>query len=283
LMKSVTMSIKACGFSLLKYIGMMCYDFAGPWGDVAEHQANLWPRQPGMRSGDMAIKYFISHGFAPEQLILGVPAYGREFAQCTGLLQSFNGTGHGSYGESGIYNYRDLVGRAGYVSAWERATNATYIYNNSTQSLITYDDARSVAFKMDYVKRMGLGGAMIWELSGDLPSSRNDSLISVINNWKPSSAISVASPSNRICYTSSKFRNVRNVPGCPTQGHKEDIARAQDPIKNGLVYLSRLIDHCMKVVDEVLHEEGLLDLRLHTRLKSCHDDIIAADNSLFLL
>jgi chitinase len=42
-----------------------------------------------------------------------------------------------------------------------------FLYNATTGTWITYDDAESVAEKAAYVRAHGLGGVMAWEIGGD--------------------------------------------------------------------------------------------------------------------
>ena len=46
--------------------------------------------------------------------------------------------------------------------------------------MVTYDSPQVATEKVNYIKKKGLGGAMWWESSGDLPSSHHDSLINVV-------------------------------------------------------------------------------------------------------
>lgn len=43
--------------------------------------------------------------------------------------------------------------------------------------MITYDSVRSIRDKCNYIKKVGLGGIMFWELSGDIPGGSNGSLV----------------------------------------------------------------------------------------------------------
>ena len=46
-------------------------------------------------------------------------------------------------------------------------TQALWIFNSQSGVFWSYDDPVSLLVKMAYVKRKGLGGVTIWELSGD--------------------------------------------------------------------------------------------------------------------
>jgi chitinase len=41
------------------------------------------------------------------------------------------------------------------------------MYDSTSGTWVSYDDPRSVAEKVQYVREHGLGGVVIWELGGD--------------------------------------------------------------------------------------------------------------------
>ena len=70
--------------------------------------------------------------------------------------------------EAGVEDYRVLAQLgAGWTSHRDAATGGFWIFNASKGVLWSYDDAAALRAKMDYVTSRALGGAMIWELSGD--------------------------------------------------------------------------------------------------------------------
>jgi len=42
-----------------------------------------------------------------------------------------------------------------------------FLFNASTGTWVTYDDAESIGEKAAYVRSHGLGGVMAWEIGGD--------------------------------------------------------------------------------------------------------------------
>ncbi len=54
---------------------------------------------------------------------------------------------------------------------------SAWIFNPQTGVFWSFDDPDSLSVKMDYVRRMQLGGVMFWELSGD---DENSSLLKAI-------------------------------------------------------------------------------------------------------
>ena len=64
----------------------------------------------------------------------------------------------------------------GFQRHWDEQARVPWLYHPQKQIWITYDDAESIGEKAAYVRAEGLGGIMIWELSGD-----NRTLLPVIN------------------------------------------------------------------------------------------------------
>lgn len=93
----------------LDFWNLMAYDFAGAWSDVARHQANLWsdPKDAKVTpfSADAAVRFYVEKGIRRDRIVLGMPLYGRAFANTEGLGKPFQGVGEGSW-EGGVWDYK---------------------------------------------------------------------------------------------------------------------------------------------------------------------------------
>ena len=76
----------------LSFWNLMAYDFAGSWDSVAGHQANL---RGGAISVERAVDFYRSRGVAADKLVVGMPLYGRSFANTDGIGRPFQGVGQG--------------------------------------------------------------------------------------------------------------------------------------------------------------------------------------------
>jgi len=155
--------------STIDYFNFMGYDYAGSWDSLAGHQANIYPN-PGYAattpfSTEAALRDYLAAGVPASQIVLGMPLYGRSFANTDGLGQPFKGVGQGSW-EAGVWDYKDLP-RAGAEVRYDATSQATYSYDAKTGELVSYDTPDMIRRKVDYVKQTGLGGSMFWEASGD--------------------------------------------------------------------------------------------------------------------
>lgn len=160
---------------LLDFINVMTYDFSGGWSTVTGHHAPLYdssaqPREGG--SADTTLQAMVELGIPADKLVLGVPFYGRGWANVPpashGLHQPFSGLPPGTW-EQGAFDYGDLAAR--YVGDdarfWDDAAQVPWLYDVGSKVMISYDDPQSLELKAAYVREHGFGGIMFWELSGD--------------------------------------------------------------------------------------------------------------------
>jgi chitinase len=155
------------------FVNLMAYDFREAESDpLAGHHANLYPSplDPDQGSADQAVSDFFAAGVPAAKLVLGVPFYGRAWADVEakgdGLYQ------RGSASKERIdTRYASLaaerVNRAGYRRVWDRRAQAAFLWNPATRSFISYEDPESLAAKSRYVLDHGLGGVMFWEYYSD--------------------------------------------------------------------------------------------------------------------
>ncbi|MDC3415937.1 glycosyl hydrolase family 18 protein [Aquibacillus salsiterrae] len=160
------------------YIQLMTYDIHGEWDQMSGFNAPLF-RDPDSKfywdwSVDDSVKTYIASGITPGKLVMGLAFYGREFYNVTnsnnGLYQPFSGGRSVSYKK--ITN--DYLNRRGFTRYWDEDTKVPYLFNGST--FVSYSDEKSIGYKTAYIQMMGLGGAMIWELSQD----KDDVLLSKV-------------------------------------------------------------------------------------------------------
>ena len=169
----------------LDWMNLMSYDFHGSWDPITGHNAPMI-----VGSKDMAAKFSITDavnayiwaGFPASKLVLGVPFYGRGWQNVSstagGLYQPGTAATVGTW-ENGVFDYTDI--RANYLPKmtryWDSEAQVPYLYDPVSKLWISYDDAQSIKVKADFIKAKGLGGAMIWEISGDRNNELLDTLV----------------------------------------------------------------------------------------------------------
>ncbi|MFW6694038.1 glycosyl hydrolase family 18 protein [Streptomyces sp. MAR4 CNX-425] len=162
------------------WYNVMTYDFFGAWdaqGPTAPHSpltSYAGIPIPEFNS-DSAIQKLKGMGIPSEKLLLGIGFYGRGW---TGVTQtepggSATGPAPGKY-EQGIDDYKELKNRCP-VSG----TVAGTAYAHCGQQWWSYDTPQTIAGKMTYAKNQNLGGAFIWEMSGD---TANGELMTAVHN-----------------------------------------------------------------------------------------------------
>ncbi|MDN3016436.1 glycosyl hydrolase family 18 protein [Paenibacillus sp. BSR1-1] len=164
----------------LDYIQLMTYDFHGSWDTLTGMNSPLY-RDPESKFAEFsvqdAVQTYINSGVPAAKLVMGIPFYGRVYNQVNnvnnGLYQSFTGGGSAlSYGQLEA----SYLNKNGFIRYWEPDSKVPWLFNGS--QFISYDDPESIGYKTSFIKSMGLGGAMMWELSQD----PNKVLISKIYN-----------------------------------------------------------------------------------------------------
>jgi chitinase len=142
-------------------VGLMNYDYSGPWRKETGFHAPLYSEHGG--SADRTVHEYEDAGVPPEKLLLGVPFYGYSWnsvgAENHGLFQP--GV---SVHEDRPYRYiQTLIGSSTVYR--DEAAQAPWLYDGDT--FWTYEDRVSAHFKSEYAQKQNLGGVMVWELGED--------------------------------------------------------------------------------------------------------------------
>lgn len=166
----------------LDWFNLMAYDFHNSLTPTTGHHAGLYPSKidpPGDRAAAKAVRQYLDAGVPAGKLVLGVPFYGRAFADVVpehdGLQQA--------YGKFfGAPSWRELVadyiGQHGYVRHWDEQAQVPFLWNAKTRTFVSYEDPQSLRIKTAFIRDRHLGGAMYWEQSLD----QNDELLDVLDS-----------------------------------------------------------------------------------------------------
>ncbi|SGZ01457.1 glycosyl hydrolase family 18 protein [Moritella viscosa] len=191
---------------------------------------------------DNATKLLLAQGVPAKKLVVGAAMYARgwqdvvaENGNPIGAIGShidssegspFNGSlgGDGTdvneaawAWEAGIMDYRGVLkfleSNPNAIVGWDEIAKASFVWDEVSRTLLTYDTPRSVLAKGEYLKSLGLGGIFSWEIDGDgngdilnamnqavnNPQGQTDWSGSIITNEAPS--ISIAFPSGSVVHT----------------------------------------------------------------------------------
>ncbi|MEU2868594.1 glycoside hydrolase family 18 chitinase [Streptomyces olivoreticuli] len=171
-------------FDSMDYANVQGYDFHGSGSDnswepnLTGHQGNLYadPKDPYTTkfSVDKAVQTYLDAGVDPRKVMLGLAFYGRGWQQVTdggahGTWQKANGAAPGQFPEeAGTRGYDNLIASVSGLTVYhDEQTVATYGYTGDNGQWWSFDDAWSIGKKAAWLRGKGLGGVMIWEMSGD--------------------------------------------------------------------------------------------------------------------
>lgn len=191
----------------LTFWNLMTYDFAGSWSQSASYHSNLYQ---GEISTDKAICFYQNAGVSSKKIVMGMPIYGRAFANTDGIGSSFSGVGEGSW-EAGTWDYKALP-LSGAHEQTDMNLVGAFCYNQTTRTLVTYDNEETVKAKADYVGKKNLGGGMWWESSGDCACDSNRSLVGTFTNFL--GVKNIDKKQNCLYYPKSSHENIRGTKPC---------------------------------------------------------------------
>lgn len=192
--------------SVLSHIAIMNYDINGQWSATVGPNAPLYDSCSTVQSGSAmsAIAAWTGAKFPAHQILLGVPAYGHSFSvspstalTSPGVLASNppftkNTTivGKDQCGNPvaapDTFDFSALV-QQGYLTSagtpatgidyqYDSCSQTPYLYNPTTQLMVSYDNAQSFAAKGQFIVNNTLGGFAMWDATGDY----NDVLLNSI-------------------------------------------------------------------------------------------------------
>lgn len=92
------------------FISLMAYDYMGSgFSNFSGHAQNVYKSETNPRSTDFdtrtPVEYYLESGMPAGKLNLGMPLYGRSFANTSGLGMRFSPATNGSW-ENGIWDYK---------------------------------------------------------------------------------------------------------------------------------------------------------------------------------
>lgn len=159
-------------------VHLMTYDFTNGYSTVTGHHTPLYSTPQQFESSDNAVRTLDSLGIPGAKIALGVAFYARVWS----AVDSVN---HGLYQPGKFLRtvpYRDFVDLFGksvtFREYWDSTAQAPFRYDSVNRVFATYDDARSIALKVDYARDHHLGGIMFWALPDD---AVHDGLLGVIH------------------------------------------------------------------------------------------------------
>ena len=168
---------------------VMTYDFHGEWS-VAGHHTNLFASgadepDDGFNYPDSLRYWRDVQGFPASKILMGIAGYGRGFrAPKWGVKAS----GESQYPYIAYSQIVKLIGQ-GWTRKWDAQAHAPWLLSADKTERISYDDVRSVADKAVWMKRNGLAGFFIWELTQEEVGGDNVLTAAALQAWKNAPAL----------------------------------------------------------------------------------------------
>ncbi|KAL4078209.1 glycoside hydrolase superfamily [Scleroderma yunnanense] len=194
------------GFAkVLNYISIMNFDIFGSWSSAVGPNAPLAdscaPAKYQQGSAQGAVNAWTAAGIPANQIVLGVPSYGHSyrvkpsdaFANDPSSEQGLSSEGQlAAYppfdandqpqgdswgGSSGTFEFWGLVQGGfldtqgnpaqGIYSRFDTCSQTPYLYNKTSEVMVSYDNPDSFTAKGAFIKQAGLRGFSMWEAGGD--------------------------------------------------------------------------------------------------------------------
>ncbi|XP_073965066.1 probable chitinase 10 [Choristoneura fumiferana] len=163
----------------LDLLHMVCYDYHGAWDGVVGANAPLRAGKHDVLSVENTIKYMLERGVSPNKMVLGLPMYGRtfilqdpdvekiEFRKTPVKPQGFKGP---YTKEADFMGYNEICLELSNKSNswrrhWDELSSTPYIRDR--ERVVSYDDAQSIALKIEMAMSYNLGGVMLWRIDTD--------------------------------------------------------------------------------------------------------------------
>ncbi|KAL2745938.1 putative chitinase 10 isoform X1 [Vespula maculifrons] len=167
--------------SLAKYldwISVMTYDYHGQWDKKTGHVAPLYALPNDWEptfNANFSVHYWLEQGVPPKKLVMGAPMYGQSFSLAERTQRGLNAPtyGGGEAGEAtrarGFLSYYEICERT-LKKGWSVVQDSQrrigpYAYYGD--QWVSFDDAKQIRIKAELIKKLNLGGGMIWALDLD--------------------------------------------------------------------------------------------------------------------
>ncbi|MCB9506312.1 MAG: glycoside hydrolase family 18 protein [Myxococcales bacterium] len=149
----------------------LSFDFAGTWQLTTGFASSLFA--PFGYSVDLVVSAWRETGADVSKLSIGVPLYGWAWADVSsrddGLEQVASGPAPGTFeAEPGLWAYDDLEPiPTGFERFFDDERQVPWLYSNTQQIFVSYEDRVSMQAKADFVVAQGLRGVVGWDMSLD--------------------------------------------------------------------------------------------------------------------
>lgn len=156
----------------------MTYDYHGHWDKATGHVSPMYGHpedKDATFNTNYTIHHWLKNGADRKKLVLGMPLYGQAFTLDDSDNHGLNAPARqkGAAGEftraAGFLAYYEIcnsIKNRGYnVVTDPEGRIGPYAYKE--RQWVGYDDKKMIKYKSEYVRKLGLGGGMVWALDLD--------------------------------------------------------------------------------------------------------------------
>ena len=151
---------------LVDEVGLMNYDYSGPWQQVTGMIAPLYALEgapPNQGTVDGTVAEYEAVGVPASKLLMGVPFYGYSWQ---GVAVANHGLFQAGQSVRSDSPYRAIADLVPHSTVYRDPHSQTpWLFDGNI--FWTFDDPLSARAKAAYAADHGLAGVMVWELSGD--------------------------------------------------------------------------------------------------------------------
>jgi chitinase len=180
---------------LVDQVGLMTYDFNGPWSTTTGFISPLRAGR-GEEGGtvERTVDAYRKAGVPASKLLVGLPFYGYGWHQ---VEENNNGLFQDGLAIRGDRPYRSIADLVPQSTVYrDPDSHAPWLFDGDI--FWTYEDPTSIKHKSDYIREQHLGGFMIWELGEDTSSALllHAAHTGLTQPATPSTAQALSSPSS---------------------------------------------------------------------------------------
>lgn len=144
-------------------INVMTYDLTGTWNPYSWHNAALYDSDGQVWSLNLAVQRFTANGVPASKLGVGIPFFGYQWTGGGVTAPRQTWSSEPSLSQINYKAFASQIPQRTY--GWDSGARVPYL--SASNSFLTYDNAQSIADKINFVKSNNLGGWIIWNLMND--------------------------------------------------------------------------------------------------------------------
>ncbi|GAB1605615.1 acidic mammalian chitinase-like isoform X1 [Argonauta hians] len=158
---------------VLDFINLMCYDYHGfaYYDPFTGFNSPLYPESYdyiyGNRSIVFSAQYWQLKGMPQSKVVVGIPVYGHSYKLVSKYLHGVHALSYGHGPNGGYVSYPQACKylQSNFTRVWSQECQVPYMYKDDLW--ISYEDPRSIQLKVDWIKKNGYPGVMVYALNYD--------------------------------------------------------------------------------------------------------------------